>query len=410
MDPKKRITLGLIVGNRGFFPDHLVDEGRTLMLSILAKAGIDVVALDPKETKFGAVESREDAEKCAALFRRECDRIDGVLVTLPNFGDERAIADTLKLANLRVPVLIQATPDEIGRMTIENRRDSFCGKMSACNNLRQYKIDFSLTRLHTVAPDSPDFADDLTRFAGICRVVRGLRQARIGAIGARPAAFHTVRFSEKLLQDAGITVETVDLSDIFGRAWKLGDGAPEVKAKLEAIQGYVPCAGVPQEALIRSAKLAVVIEAWIRENGISATAVQCWTSIEEHYGIVPCTVMSMLSEAMIPSACEVDVCGAIGMYAMALASGRPSALLDWNNNYGDDPDRCVVFHCSNLPKSVFEKVRMDYQDIIAGTVGKENTYGTCVGRIKPGPFTFARVSTWDSLGLVRTYVGEGEFT
>jgi len=410
MDPRKRVTLGLIVGNRGFFPDHLVDTGRTQVLSVLAKAGFDVVALDPKATKFGAVESREDAEKCASLFRRERDRIDGVLVTLPNFGDERAIADTIKLADLRVPVLVHAFPDEIGRMTIENRRDSFCGKMSACNNLRQYKIEFSLTRLHTVAPDAPSFADDLRRFAGVCRVVRGLREARIGAIGARPAAFHTVRYSEKLLQEFGITVETVDLSDVFGRAWKLGDDAREVREKLAAIERYIPTAGVPREALVKSAKLAAVIDTWIRDNGISATAVQCWTAIEEHYGIVPCTVMSMLSESMLPSACEVDICGTVGMYALALASGRPSALVDWNNNYGDDPDRCVVFHCSNFPKSVFQDVRMDYQDIIAGTVGKENTYGTCVGRIKPGPFTFARVSTWDTLGLIGAYVGEGEFT
>jgi L-fucose isomerase-like protein len=95
---------------------------------------------------------------------------------------------------------------------------------------------------------------------------------------------------------------------------------------------------------------------------------------------------------------------------LALASETPSALLDWNNNYGADPDKAVCFHCSNLPKHFFENVRMDFQEIIAGTVGKDNTYGTCVGRVKAGPMTFARFSTDDRTGKIRGYVGEGEFT
>ena len=104
----------------------------------------------------------------------------------------------------------------------------------------------------------------------------------------------------------------------------------------------------------------------------------------------------------MPSACETDIAGVVGMYAMALASGKPSALVDWNNNYGDDPDKGVVFHCSNLPKDVFCAADqagghqvMDYQEIIAGTVGKDNTFGTVVGRVKAEPFTYCRVSTDD---------------
>ena len=116
-------------------------------------------------------------------------------------------------------------------------------------------------------------------------------------------------------------------------------------------------------------------------------------------------------QSLKPSACEVDVTGAIGMLALQLASGTPSALVDWNNNYGDDPDKAVLFHCSNLPNQVFAEIpRMDYQAIIAGTVGKENTFGTVVGRIKSDPFTFCRVSTDDEWGTIRAYVGEGRFT
>ena len=100
-----------------------------------------------------------------------------------------------------------------------------------------------------------------------------------------------------------------------------------------------------------------------------------------------------MSNGLHSSACEVDVPGVVGMHALRLASETPSALLDWNNNYGEDPNKAVCFHCSNLPKHFFEDVRMDYQEIIAGTVGKLNTFGTCVGKVKASPMSFARFST-----------------
>ena len=213
----KKMTMGLIVGNRGFFPDHLAKSGREEMVRVLEAADIDIVALTPEQSKYGAVETREESRRCADLFRQHRDRIDGIVVTLPNFGEERAIADTLRLADLRVPVLIQATPDDPRKMTIAFRRDSFCGKMSACNNLSQYGIPYSITTLHTESPDSPEFAKDLQWFSAVCRVVNGFRNLRVGSIGARPAAFNTVRYSEKILESQGISVETLDLSEVLGR-------------------------------------------------------------------------------------------------------------------------------------------------------------------------------------------------
>jgi L-fucose isomerase-like protein len=233
---------------------------------------------------------------------------------------------------------------------------------------------------------------------------------RIGAIGARPAAFNTVRYSEKILEASGIDVETVDLSEILGRISRMKDDDPAAVAKLAAIRDYVSTGGVPAAALLKMAKLGAVIDAWKLETDVTVTAVQCWTAIEDYFGVVPCTVMSMMSNNLAPSACEVDVCGAVAMYALALASGTPSALLDWNNNYGDNPDKAVCFHCSNLPKHFFASARMDFQAIIAGTVGKDNTFGTCVGRVKSGPMTYARFSTDENTGKVRGYVGEGRFT
>jgi L-fucose isomerase-like protein len=406
----KKMTMGLIVGNRGFFPDHLAKSGREEILRALNLAGMDVVALGSDESKYGAVETREESKRCAELFKRNRERIDGVIVTLPNFGEERAIADTLRLADLRVPVLIQATPDDPKKMTIASRRDSFCGKMSACNNLRQYGISYSITTLHTEAPDSPEFAKDLEWFAATCRVVKGFRNLRVGAIGARPAAFNTVRYSEKILESQGISIETLDLSEVLGRIERMRDHDDLAQAKLAAIQRYVLTDGVPKDALLKMAKLGAVVDQWMTATEVAVSAIQCWTSIEENLGVVPCTIMSMMSNSLLSSACEVDICGVLAMHALQLASGTPSALLDWNNNYGSDPNKAVCFHCSNLPGHFFREVKMDFQQIIAGTVGKENTFGTCVGLVKPEKMTFARFSTDDTAGKIHGYVGEGAFT
>ena len=407
---KLKLTVGVIVGNRGFFPDHLAKSGREEILKALNTAGMNAVALGPEESKFGAVETHEEAKQCAALFRKRADEIDGIVVTLPNFGDERAVADALRLSRLSVPVLVQATPDNPGKMGIAMRRDSFCGKMSVCNNLTQYGIPYSLTTLHTVSPDSASFRQDLDWFAASCRVVKGLRNLRIGSIGARPAAFNTVRYSEKLLENNGISVETLDLSEVLGRINRMKDTDDAAQSKLSQIKSYVQTSSVPEAALIKMAKLGAVIDGWMKATDVQISAIQCWTALEEFFGVVPCTIMSMMSDNLMASACETDVCGTLSMHALALASGTPSALLDWNNNYGEDPDKCVCFHCSNLPMSFFEKAKMDYQLIIAGTVGAENTFGTCVGRVKASPMSFLRVSTDDSHGKLRGYIGEGRFT
>lgn len=412
MSIKRKTTLGLIVGNRDFFPAHLCETGRAVVLKVLEEEGLGVVALSPQESTYGSIESLAEAQACADLFKKHQDEIDGVLVTLPNFGDERAISNALRWAGLNVPVLVHAFNDDITKMNIENRRDSFCGKMSACNNMRQYGIKYSLTTLHTVDPNSTEFRNDLRQFAGVCRIVRGLKNARIGLIGARPAPFTTVRFSEKLLERSGISVETLDLSEVLGQIQRLGKDDPAIKTKLEEIRNYVRSDGVPSEAMMKMAMFGVVVDRWIADQRLVATAIQCWTALEQVYGVVPCTLMSMMSNSLVPSGCETDIAGVIGMYAMMQASGQPSALVDWNNNYGTDPDKGIIFHCSNLPKDFFvaDTTSMDYQAIIAGTVGRENTFGTIIGRIKKAPFTYCRVSTDDFNGKISAYVGEGELT
>ncbi|MBC8508794.1 MAG: L-fucose/L-arabinose isomerase family protein [Anaerolineales bacterium] len=403
-------TLGVIFGNRDFFPTHLVGEARKDILALFKEMKIEGVMLGENETKLGSVETYAHAKACADLFKANRDRIEGIIVVLPNFGDEKGVADTIKLSGLNVPILVQAYPDTLGAFNVERRRDAFCGKVSVCNNLRQYGYQFSLTSLHTSHPTTDAFKKDLQKFVSVCHVVKGLRTVRLGAIGARPGAFNTVRYSEKILQASGITVTTVDLSEIIGNSTRLSDDAPKVKAKLEEIHAYAKHDTVPSTAIVRMAKLGVVISDWMQANDLQATALQCWTSIQQNYGINACTLMSMMSDQLMPSACETDITGVVSMYALQLASNFPGALVDWNNNYADDPDRCVLFHCGNWAKFFVPEIEIKTAPILGTTIGEENTYGAMAGRAAAGPMTYARVSTDDIRGIIRAYTGEGELT
>jgi len=403
-------TLGVILGNRDFFPDVLIGEARRDLKKLFGELSIEPVWLSEQDTKLGAVETWADAQKCGDLLRSNRDRLDGILVCLPNFGDEKGIADSIRLGDVRVPILVQACPDDLDQFGLNRRRDAFCGKISACNNLRQYGFKFSLTRDHTVSILNSRFREDLEQFVAVCRLIRGLSRVRIGAIGARPNAFNTTRYSEKLLEASGISVSTIDLSEVFGNAVKISDSDRRVKHRVEQIRGYADASKVPDEAILKMAKFALVVDDWMQSLGISATAIQCWSSLQKNYGVNVCTIMSMMSEQMLPSACEVDIAGVVSMYALQLASGRPSALVDWNNNYGDDPDKCVLFHCGNWAKDFVPEVRIATAPILGTTLGEENTFGAMEGRTGSGPLTFGRISTDDASGRIKAYVGEGEFT
>jgi L-fucose isomerase-like protein len=403
-------TLGVIIGNRDFFPDKLVAEARTEILNLFKSLNIEAVLLGEEDSKLGGVETFSEAQKCAALFKKYAEGIEGILVVLPNFGDEKGVAETIKMANLNVPVLIQGYPDDLNKMDVVNRRDAWCGKISVCNNLYQFGIKYTLTTKHVVSPRDESFIGDLKNFIAVCRVVKGMRTVRIGAVGARPGAFNTVRYSEKILQRNGISVTTVDLSEILGNANKLTADDQSVKEKLEKINAYASTGKTPSDKLVQIAKLDVVLAEFMRENALDATAIQCWTSLQKNYGCNVCTSMSMMSENMLPSACEVDVTGTLSMYAMQLASGSPSALVDWNNNYADDDTKCVLFHCGNWAKSFLPDVTISTAPILGTSVGTENTYGALDGRTPAMPLTYGRISTDDCKGVIKAYFGEGDLT
>ena len=413
MKNNERMCFGIISGTRAYFNSELAKDVRKQLLRTLADEGYDYVILPEDATPTGSssIETREDGLKCAELFRQNRDRIDGIIVSLPNFGFEIGIINAISVADLNVPILVQACDDENDKVDLDSRRDAFCGKISVCNNLYQYGIPFTDTTLHTYSIYSELLAKDINKFAGICRVVNGLRHARVGAIGARPAGFQTVRASEKLLQKSGITVVPVDLSEILGAARKIEDTDVELLKKLEEIKCYAVVPKEYNDKLVLQAKFGVAVERWIEANQIDAVAVQCWDSLEQNYGCAACVTMSMLGEKLLPAACEVDIAGAVSMYALTLAAQGQSALLDWNNNFAEDRNKCVCTHCGNFPKSfVRNDLKLGTLGVLGRTLGKVNTFGAVYGKVTKGDFTFFRISTDDTKGVIKAYLGTGEIT
>ncbi len=409
---KQKLTFGLIVATRNIFNPKLAIEAREVLLEKIRNAGHDYIILPAEETPTGNIETFQDAQKCARLFSKNRDLIDGIIVVLPNFGDELGVVNSINLAKLDVPVLVQACDDDNDKVDVNSRRDAFCGKISVCNNLYQYGLPFTDTTYHTYPLESNFFDNDLEYFASVCRIVGGLTNARIGAIGARPGAFQTMRTSEKLLQVYGITVLPVDLSEIFGAAGKFDNNSSELRKKVAEIKEYgkIP-ARIREEMILKQARFGLAVENWVAANQIDATAIQCWESVQKNYGCATCVTMSMMGEKFLPGACEVDIAGVVSMYALLLASGTPPALLDWNNNFGTDRNMCVCTHCSNYPKSFMQgELEISTLDILGTVLGHETTFGAVKGKVAPGPFSFFRISTDDLTGTIKSYLGEGEFT
>ncbi|MFO8019756.1 MAG: L-fucose/L-arabinose isomerase family protein [Promethearchaeia archaeon] len=407
---KEKTTFGVIVGNRDVFPTQLAKEGREDIIRVLEDLNYKYIILDEGATEFGVVETYQDSKTCAELFKEHQEEIEGILVILPNFGDEKGISDTIRLANLDVPVLIQATSDKIGEMDRVHRRDAFCGKISVTSALRQYDIPFTLTSRHTCDINSEIFKKDIQRFEKVCKIVNKLKNARLGQIGTRPDAFETVRYSEKILERNGITVEPIDLSEIFGRIRALDEDDPRIEEKTTFIKDYTNTQEFPEEGVLKLAKLGVVVEEWVIEKELDGFAFQCWPSLQDNYGVVPCAVMSIFSEGLVPAACEVDISGLLSMLILQLASDSPSAILDWNNNYGDDPNKMVLFHCSNLPNSFFKDTKMTVHPIISTQKGEEVTFGAIQGRIKEEPCTLLRTDTEDFTGEMKVLLSKGKYT
>ena len=400
-------TFALFFGNRGFFPASLIAEAREEIPRLLRSWGHDVLMMEAEATRYGAVETSREGEVYARFLAENQGKYGGVILCLPNFGDETGAVAALQEAG--VPILIQAYPDDLDKMAPELRRDAFCGKISIMDVFCQHGVKFTALKPHVVNPSSDRFRANVDHFDRVCRVVNGMRGMVVGAIGARTTAFKTVRIDEIALQRHGITMETMDLSGVFHRMDALKSSEDAYAAKAEALRNYTSWDGVPRQAFDRIVRLGVVLDSIVEEYQLDALALRCWIELQQQLGISACVLLGEMNNRGIPAACEVDVGNAVAMYALHMASGAPSTCLDWNNNYGLDDDKCILFHCGPVPASLMaNKGRIVDHAILANAVGEGCSYGCHVGRIAPGAFTFGSMLT-DS-GKLRFYLGQGEFT
>jgi L-fucose isomerase-like protein len=403
----QKTTFALFFGNRGFFPASLIAQAREELPRVLESWGHEVLMLDQNATRYGAVETPREGEVYASFLRQNRGSFGGVILCLPNFGDETGAVAALQDSG--VPILIQAYPDELDKMAPDVRRDAFCGKISIMDVFRQYGLKFTALKPHVIGPTSEGFKANVDHFDRVCRVVNGLKGTVVGAIGARTTPFKTVRVDEVTLQRHGITVETLDLAEIIARARALSTDDVACRDKARMLQEYTSWAGVPREAFQNIVRLGVVLDQVVEEYQMDALALRCWTELQTQLGISPCVLLGDLNDRGIPAACEVDVANAVMMRALSLASDGPAACLDWNNNYGDDEDKCILFHCGPVPKSMMTDAgRIVDHAILADTVGQGCGYGCHVGRIAPGDLTFGSLLTEE--GRVKCYLGQGMFT
>jgi len=403
----KPMAFALYFGNRGFFPETLIASARREMKARIGQLGYRTLALPAAATRYGAVESAAEGAVYARWLAAHRTEVDGVILCLPNFGDETGAVAALKDAGL--PILVHAYPDELDKMGFGQRRDAFCGKLSIMDVFCQYRVPFTAFSPHTVAPQSAVFAQHVHDFARVCRVVKGMQRLTVGAVGARTTAFKTVRFDELTLQRYGITTETFDLSSVIAAVRRLNDHDRRVRKTADRLRQYTDCSQVPAATMLTLAKLGVVLDELIAEHGLDALAIRCWLELETELRVAPCVLVSALNDRLVSCACEVDVCNAVAMHALRLASGLPAACLDWNNNYGEDPDKCILFHCGPVPQSLMTgKGAVVDHPMFVKAHGAGCGWGPNVGRIAPTPITFASAKTEG--GRLTFYLGEGEIT
>ena len=403
---KKKMTFALCFCNRGFMPGELIYGARDDMVKAVTDAGYDYIMMDKELTRYGGVETRDEGLLYAKWLKEHEGQYDGVIFSMPIFADENGAITALQDAG--VPILMQAYPDEIGKMDFVHRRDAYCGKFSVTDVFCQYNVPFTVLKPHVVHPLSAKFQENLRDFAAICRVVNGMKRFNLGCIGARTTAFKTVRFDEVAMQKNGINVESFDLSEVFEKVRAKADDDAVVLAKLEHLKNYTDFSKVPASNALTLAKVSVVLDEYIEEYHLDALALRCWNEMETYLRICPCVLLSELNDRGIVASCEIDMCSAISMRAMSLASEGPAAVLDWNNNYGDDEDKIILFHCGPVAQSLMAGKGTVTEHKMFAKNDPGSGWGCNEGRIKPMPITISNCQTKD--GKIVIYASEAKFT
>lgn len=400
------MKFALFFGNRGFMPAELIAGARTDMIEAVTDAGHEALVMDENATRYGAVETRDEGLLYHDWLKSHEGEYDGVILCMPIFIDENGAVTALRDAG--VPILMQAYPDEIGKMDFQHRRDAYCGKFSVTDVFYQYKIPFTVYKPHVVHPLTAAFRKNLDDFAAVCRVVKGMKRFNLGCIGARTTAFKTVRFDEVTLQRYGINIESFDLSELIFAVQKKADSDSAVLEKVKRLEAYTDFSKVPEQNKLTLAKISVIIDEYIDAYHLDAITLRCWNEMETILRVCPCVLISELNDRGITASCEIDLCSAITMRAMSLASGKPAACLDWNNNYGEDENKVILFHCGPVAQSLMagKGTVTEHKMFAKGDPG--SGWGSNEGRIAAFDMTYSNCFTEN--GKLTVYADEARFT
>ena len=398
-------TFVLYFGNRGFFPGELIAAARESVTRACERNGYDFLIMDESLTRYGAVETIEEGRLFADFLKKHEGEYDGIILSLPNFGDENGASVALR--GVDVPILVQAFPDEMDKMDFAHRRDAMCGKLAMCNVLRQLGIKYSLTEKFCVDADSTEFDRELDKFAAVCRVVKGMKHFNVGAIGARTTAFKTVRYDEIAFQGKNVNVETIDMAQVFAMMDTADMNA--VRKKAEVYSQLSDFGNYPPEKLENIARLGVVIDQLIESFDLQAVALRCWDELQKRYGIAPCLILGELNERGIAAACELDVTNAVMMRAVGLAANHPVMLLDVNNNYNDSDDKVIFFHCGPAPISMMRgKGKIEEHLMFKKSYGAGSGVGINKGKFIVGDVTVGSFKTEN--GKLCAFACDGKLT
>ncbi|MEM4005513.1 MAG: hypothetical protein QXM43_07755 [Desulfurococcaceae archaeon] len=404
----EKIKIGFVPLHRYPFDENWARELKKKFIdTINNKFGNTVELIYPTEndTKLGLVTDDDDAEKTISLFKDK--KVNGLLLITLTFGDELAgakVAEEFK----GYPIMIFATKEPPVLPGGFRRSDSFCGTLSLASALYRRKIPFLFGGI--VFPEDEEFAKNMNMFIRVVSIHRRFIGARIGLIGPRPERFETVTFNEAIMAEKyKQRVVHITLLEVIEEARRLPDDDPRVQSIVEEISKYADISKISREALLKLAKLEVVLRKLVDEKKLSGLGFRCWTEIQRYYGISPCHVLARLTQSGIMSSCEVDIYGALSMliqYAASLET-TPPFFIDWTIRHPTKPNVFLAWHCGNMPPAACSgRCSLLYHSIMYRDVGVECAQGTFEGRLKPGVVTITRLVEYN--GEFKLFITKGK--
>jgi L-fucose isomerase-like protein len=403
-----KIKIGFVPAHREPFDGEWAAAMRKRCLDAFSEIPhMEIVVPDDKLTIGGCVRNDDEAEKTIRLFQEE--GIEGLIIGTMTFGDEVS-ALTVATAFKSLPLMLFGTKEGAFTEDGGRRSDSFCGTLSISSGLYRRRILFSFAGI--VFPEEEEFIRIVGEFVRVCSIAVGFAGSNIGLVGPRPERFETCIFSEdELMRQFNQRVVPISLPDIMKVADPRGVNAAAIGEVVEDMRKQADLSELSGGAIEKIAGLEYALAQFAAEKKLSAIGIQCWTAMQEIYGISPCYAMGRLTDRGIMTSCEVDIYGALTMLIQYLAAlkATPPHFIDWTIRHQERENTFFAWHCGNAPPSLAcegTRVKISYQSVLGKSLGIERSQGTAEFQLKPGIVTLCRLQ--ESEGDFKMLVTTGE--